>query len=368
MPWRFAPGREDPYRTWVSEVMLQQTRVEAVVPYYGRFVERWPTLRSLAQAREEDVLAAWSGLGYYARGRNLWRAAREALRRHGGLPSSARELRELPGFGPYTAGAVASIAFGEAVPAVDGNAARVLARILAVRRDGPPARRTLEAFAATLVDRERPGAWNQALMELGATVCLPRRPRCHLCPLAPRCVARERGLTAAIPARRRRAPRRRLLLALARVERDGRVLLERRPGAGLFAGLWQLPGAEIGVGESPGPALGRVLARRLGAPARVGPEVGRVERELTHRVLEMRVFRCDIASDPCPGRRGRLRWAGPGEVSRLGLPTAMREAMHASEGWDGEGPGAEAGGGVAGRGKSEARRGRGPLTSRASTV
>ncbi|HEY6004891.1 MAG TPA: A/G-specific adenine glycosylase, partial [Anaeromyxobacter sp.] len=192
LPWRFPQRAADPYRVWLAEVMLQQTRVATVIPYYERFLERFPTLEALAAAREDDVLALWGGLGYYARGRNLAAAAREAMARHGGLPASLEALRALPGFGPYTAGAVASIAFAIPAAAVDGNVARVLARLEAVRGDpsGKRFRARIDALARELVDRERPGDLNQALMELGATLCSRRAPACRRCPMAPLCAAR----------------------------------------------------------------------------------------------------------------------------------------------------------------------------------
>lgn len=332
-PWRFPQHGADPYRVWLSEVMLQQTRTESVLPYYRRFVERWPTLEALAAARDADVLAAWSGLGYYARCRNLLAAAREALAGHGGLPASLEALRELPGFGPYTAGAVASIAFAVPAPAVDGNAARVLARLFGVEGEAGPARnRRLEQLAWALVSRKRPGDLNQSLMELGATVCRPRAPRCPVCPVAASCAARRSGRLDAIPARSRRAPREALTLAFARVERSGSVLLERRPDRGLFGGLWALPGVEVADGDDPRRALRRELRRRLGAAPRVGEEIAAVERVLTHRDLVLRVYRCGLARDPCKGGSEGLAWARPEDLGGLGMATAMRRALEASDG------------------------------------
>jgi A/G-specific adenine glycosylase len=189
LPWRFPQHGADPYRVWLAEVMLQQTQVRAAIPYYARFLARYPSLEALAAAREEDVLALWSGLGYYARGRNLLAAARVAVARHGGLPASLDALRALPGFGPYTAGAVASIAFAIPAAAVDGNVTRVLARLFLVEGDpaDAPVRARLSELAGALVDPARPGDLNQALMDLGATVCTARNPRCPGCPLARMC-------------------------------------------------------------------------------------------------------------------------------------------------------------------------------------
>jgi A/G-specific adenine glycosylase len=201
LPWR---GESDPYRIWVSEVMLQQTRVETVIPYYKRWLQRFPSMEALAAAREEDVLLAWQGLGYYSRARRLLGAARIIRERHGGrLPRAAEELRRLPGVGEYTAGAVASMAFGESVPAVDGNARRVLARLYDLPDPRPG---ELRELAGALVDPHRPGDSNQALMELGATVCLPRSPLCPSCPVEELCMAKARGTVGERPPRRARRP------------------------------------------------------------------------------------------------------------------------------------------------------------------
>jgi len=340
MPWRQAPGAADPYQVWVSEVMLQQTRVATATPYYRRFLCRWPTLESLARAREEDVLAAFSGLGYYARGRNLLRAARLALASHGGLPASYPALLELPGFGPYTAGAVASIAFGIPEAAVDGNAARVLARLFGLggALSAPGRRRRLQALARGLLTPERPGDLNQSVMELGATLCLPRGPRCGRCPLAEWCRAFRSGRTGSIPPPRPKRKPATLRLALARVERGGRLLLWRRPAPGLFGGLWQLPGVEVAGERGARLRLRNALRTRLGLRCRVGRGEAELVRALTHRRLVLQVFRCDLTAGSGLRVGTDLRWAGPEELTRLSLPTAMRRAIEASAG-AGKGPG-----------------------------
>jgi A/G-specific adenine glycosylase len=327
LPWRAPQGGADPYRVWLAEVMLQQTQVATVVPYFERFVARFPTLAALAEAEEDEVLALWSGLGYYARGRNLLRAARETRTRHGGLPASVEALRALPGFGPYTAGAVASIAFAIPAPAVDGNVARVLARIFAV--EGAPAspifRRRVEALAAELVHPRRPGDLNQALMELGATVCA-RQPDCGRCPVAPVCAARAHGRAAELPAPRRRPTRRALVLACAIVRENGRVLLARRPAEGLFGGLWAPPSAEVAEGEDAAGAIGGALRRDHGLRCAVGPELCACERTLTHRTLTLRAFRCTPVR-PAPQRCGGLSWVAEGALGAWGLPAAVRALL-----------------------------------------
>jgi A/G-specific adenine glycosylase len=327
LPWRFPQGAADPYRVWLAEVMLQQTRVAAAIPYYERFVARFPTIEALAAAPEDEVLALWSGLGYYARGRNLAAAAREATVRHGGLPASLAALRALPGFGPYTAGAVASIAFGIPAAAVDGNAARVLARLEAVR--GDPSRRRfrsrIEGLAQDLVDPRRPGDLNQALMELGATACSRRAPACARCPVAPLCAARARGIAADVPAPRRRPERRALSMACAMVRRNGSLLLARRPASGLFGGLWGPPSVELGPGEDARAVLGRTLRERLGGAWRVGDEVSACERVLTHRTLTLRAFSCKPRGRIAAS--GELRWAPAARLAGFGLPTAFLELL-----------------------------------------
>lgn len=326
LPWRFPAGTADPYRVWISEVMLQQTQVGAVVPYYLRFVERFPTLEALAAASEEDVLESWSGLGYYARGRRLHAAAREMLSRHGGVPASRAALAALPGFGPYTVGAVASIAFGLEEPCVDGNVARVLARLFCVEGapEAPATRERLWAFAGELVRGVRPGDLNQALMDLGATACVKPVPRCELCPLAGCCAARSAGRERELPpARSRRAPRR-VEMVCAVVESRGRLLLARRPGDGLFGGLWELPSAEVPPSEDPRAALASSLAER-GLRVAIGERLARVERALTHRRLALTAFRASAVR--LPRTRDDLRLTR--DLDGLALSTASRALLAA---------------------------------------
>ena len=286
LPWR---RTRDPYAIWVSETMLQQTRVETVLPYYARFLASFPDVLTLAEAREERVLALWSGLGYYRRARMLHAAAKVVVKEHGGvLPATEAELRELPGVGAYTAGAVASIAFGRRAALVDGNVSRVLARVFAIDEDVKGAAGSARVWAeaerlvAGLSARDgTPGDWNQALMELGATVCAPRAPSCAACPVAELCEARRRGLVEVLPrtpARKEPRAERRVAIALARA---GEVLLARRRPELRFGGLWEVPAADV---------RDRVeLARRLGADARELRPVGSVEHVLSHRRLMVEV-------------------------------------------------------------------------------
>ena len=237
LPWR---ATDDPYAVWVSEVMLQQTRVETVVPYYERWLDRFPTVEALADADLDDVLREWQGLGYYSRARNLHKAAAMVREQAGAFPTDYTSLRTLPGIGEYTAGAVASIAFGERVPAVDGNVRRVVARLY----DLPdPTTRDIRERVEPLIPDERPGDFNQALMELGATVCSPRSPDCHRCPVRRWCEAQARGVQEERPRPRRRTPIPEETEETAVLVRpDGRALLVRRPEDGLLGGMWEFPG------------------------------------------------------------------------------------------------------------------------------
>jgi A/G-specific adenine glycosylase len=285
LPWR---GTRDPYRILVSEVMLQQTRAETVIPYFERFLGRFPTRRALARAPIEEVLAQWSGLGYYGRARRLHAAVRALEAAGRDFPRTAAELEELPGIGPYTAAAVASIAFDEAVPVLDGNAIRVLARRTGYADDPRTAagRRHLLAAGAELIDSTRPGDSNQALMELGATLCSPRAPRCNACPLTTSCVAAGEGDPERYPAAaRRRATERRELLA-AVVERDGRFLVCRRPEeSSLLAGTWEIPWAPRGEDA----VMLDELGRKYGGRWSLGPVVGSVRHTITYRILDVEV-------------------------------------------------------------------------------
>ncbi len=306
--------------------MLQQTRVETVVPYYRRWLGRFPDMARLADAPADDVLKQWEGLGYYGRARNLHRAALLVRERHGGeLPSDPEALRALPGFGEYTVGAVASIAFGHRLPAVDGNVRRVLARVF---DQATPAPAWLRRTAAALVPAERPGDYNQALMELGATVCLPRSPRCDACPLATLCLARTRGTVAGRPARRRRAPVPSVELATAVVgDEDGRLLLVRAPEGGLLGGLWGFPAAERAAGEAPAEAAARAAAATgVRVAAAGGAEIGRVRHQFSHFKATYRAFRFPSpAAVAAPEPGVQAQWVTPAELRALALPVAQRK-------------------------------------------
>lgn len=284
LPWR---TDRTPYRVLVSEVMLQQTRAQTVAPYYTRWMRRFPGWDALADASRDEVLLAWKGLGYYARATNLHRTAVQVRERHGGrLPSDPDALRTLPGVGEYTAGAVASIAFGARVPAVDGNVRRVLARLLDAPR---PSASQLRAEAGRLLDPERPGDFNEALMELGATVCVPRAPRCDRCPVAEFCRSHAAGTTAERPAPHPKRPLRHVAYAVAvALDEDGRTVVVRRPERGLLAGMWEFPSVEVASGS----AAGSASWSASGSAAEVEADVEAAARERLAALGVARILAC----------------------------------------------------------------------------
>jgi A/G-specific adenine glycosylase len=323
LPWR---RTSDPYRVWVSEVMLQQTQADRVVGYYERFVAAFPTVEALAAAPIDDVLKLWEGLGYYARARALHAAARAVARDlHGRLPRRAAELRSLPGFGPYTAAAVASIAFGETVAALDTNVLRVLARVACV--DGPTsrgaARARLERIAARLIDPERPGDFNQAMMELGAMVCRPRAPRCLLCPVAADCSARASGDPERWPEPATSAARPDVHAACGVVRRRGRLLVVRRPERGLLGGLWEFPGGRLADDETPERACERGVLEKTGVRAEVVRPLAVVGHTFSHFRVTLHAFECrDLG-----GRATAGHWATIDEIDALALTRTARAIL-----------------------------------------
>ena len=314
MPWRASPS---PYHVLLSEFMLQQTRVETVIPYFERFVERWPSLHDLAAASEDDVLGAWAGLGYYRRARFLHRAARAASEA-GGLPSDPAELRKLPGVGAYTAGAIASIAWGVPTPLVDGNVERVLARLHNSDEVGSttPGRKWFWARAAELVHQQRPGAMNQALMELGATLCTPRKPACEQCPWRWACQGQHRAEQLPVKAPKKRPQPIREVAGVVRLQ--DRWLLGKRP-PGLLGGLWEPPRAPLLEGESIGAAAVRAVCEATSLQGTAGRSLGVVTHVFTHRRLTLDLVEVVAEGVPTAGTYEEVAWSLPGEqpVSRL---------------------------------------------------
>ena len=333
LPWRTRGAeRPDPYRVWLSEIMLQQTTVATVGPYFRTFTARWPRVEDLAAASLDEVLAAWAGLGYYARARNLHACAKTIVTDHGGdFPRTQAGLRELPGIGPYTAAAIAAIAFGRRASVIDGNVERVIARLFAVETPLPAAKAELRDLAAGLLPEEALerfpyGDYAQAMMDLGATVCLPRRPRCAVCPLSKACAAHAAGLAEDLP---RQAPKRarptRRGVAFSVVRPDGALLLRRRPERGLLGGMMELPSTDWR--EAPWAGSEALAQAPLAAEWTELP--GLVRHTFTHFHLELQVWAGSVS-----GTRASEtgRWIRPEDLDALALPTLMRKAIrHALE-------------------------------------
>jgi len=326
LPWRARRGgRTDPYRVWLSEIMLQQTTVKAVAPYYARFLSRWPTVDALAAASLDDVLRVWAGLGYYARARNLHACAKAIVERHSGhFPEDLDALRALPGIGDYTAAAVSAIAFDLPAVPVDGNVERVVSRLFAVEQALPAAKPVIKELAASLLPARRAGDFAQALMDLGATICSPKRPACVLCPWNDSCLANERGDQETLP---RKAPKREGRLrrgaAFVALRVDGRVLLRRRPDKGLLASMMEVPGTEWAHDYDE--RFARRSAPRLGAKMQWRRLHGVVRHVFTHFPLEVAVFAAQVPRATAAPKGAR--WVSIHELRDEALPNVMRKVL-----------------------------------------
>lgn len=325
LPWRRREG--EAYAQWVAEIMLQQTRVETVVPYYLRFLSAFSTVSALAEADEERVLKHWEGLGYYRRVLYLHRAAKQLAAAGAEVPHTAVELRALPGIGEYTAAAIASIAGGEAVAAVDGNVARVIARLIGLRADvlSSTGKRKVQAVADALLSRRRSGDFNQAWMDLGSLVCTPRGPNCGCCPLARQCSARAGGLVHELPRRGTERVRKIPLIRCVAVyvRRKDRVLVRRRPPGGLWSGLWEFPNKEVVKGQMERFVLESLL-KKLGGGIEGTQRLGCVTHQLTHRRMRFTVFCGTGRSTGSPQGESLYRWVTEAELSGLAMATVQR--------------------------------------------
>ncbi len=320
LPWRDHP---DPYAVWVSEIMLQQTRVETVIPYFQKWMQRFPTIKALARADEQDVLNAWEGLGYYSRARNLHKAAKIVAEKNDGeLPQDLDQLRALPGIGRYTVGAIASMAFGMDEPTLDGNLRRVFARLFDVTEpaDSPAGEKLLWGLAAKHLPKGQAGDYNQALMDLGATICLPRNPRCLLCPLMTICKARIAGTQEERPVLKPKKETPHYVHAAGIVRRNGRVLLAKRPSKGLLGGMWEFPNGRV-EGD---PALGLVNALKTGYRLKVRRReaLGTVRHGYTHFSVTVYAFRCEPLSVP---KGESLRWVRVSELDEYPMGKIDRQ-------------------------------------------
>lgn len=335
LPWR---GSRDPYQICLSEIMLQQTRIAAVEPYYARFLERFPTVQALAAAPLDEVLKAWEGLGYYARARNLHRLAQTLVNeQQGQFPATAEALQQLPGIGRYTAAAIASIAFNQRAAVLDGNVIRVLARLTDLSADvtQPATLEQLWQLAEALLPAERPGDYNQALMDLGRLVCTPRRPDCLTCPLAAHCLAYQHGTTAQRPVKKARAPLTHVRAAGAVLRDEGeRVLLVQRPPKGLLGGLWTLPGGLCEPEESLPAGLQRHVRADLGLEIDVAGQMAVATQTLTHLQLTLRAFACEIrAGKPRALGVAAYNWVTLVEAQHFSLGKADREVLEKLACW-----------------------------------
>ncbi|HRK33914.1 MAG TPA: A/G-specific adenine glycosylase [Candidatus Hydrogenedentes bacterium] len=326
LPWR---RTRDPYAIWLSEILLQQTRVDQGLPYYERFVETFPTVEALAAANEDRVLKAWEGLGYYSRARNLHKAAKVVVHeRRGEFPQSAEAWQELPGVGRYTAGAIASIAFEERAPVLDGNVIRVLSRLYDIEEstDDVRVRNHLWQLMDALVPAKHPGDFNQAMMELGARICTPKSPACATCPVAIHCAARAKGVQEIRPVRKTKQPTPRHEMVAAAICVDGRYLLLKRRAAGLLGGMWELPVGRVNSGETHTGALARTVGEQLGVKTKVRGSLATVQHAYTHFKVTVTVYACDIVEGvPAVVEHDELRWVARSEFKRYALPKVVHK-------------------------------------------
>ena len=329
LPWR---NTGDPYRIWISEVMLQQTQVETVLPYYKRFLQTFPNLKSLANAELSQVLKMWEGMGYYARARNLLKAAQVIVKENKGrMPSSCDELVKIPGIGPYTAAAVASIAFNENVPVVDGNVARVLSRVL--RMEEPPSKNKskLAAAAKMLLPQGQSGDFNQAMMELGALICVPQNPKCAKCPVSVLCKAyQEMADPSVLPVitPKKETPHYDVVVGI--IWHKGRIFIDQRPENGLLGGLWEFPGGKQEDGETLEECLAREIREELGIRVKVKKHFLTVRHAYTHFKITLHSFQCKLLKGtPKPQKAIDWKWVRPQEMTSYAFPKANKRILEA---------------------------------------
>lgn len=328
MPWR---RTRDPYAIWISEIMLQQTRVTAVTPYYLRFLERFGAVEVLARARLDTVLKFWEGLGYYTRARNLHKAARKIVRDFNGkLPNTAEELQTLPGVGRYTAGAVASIAFGLDEPVLDGNVTRVLCREFRISEapKDEAVQQTLWRLARRLIPPGEAGDFNQAMMELGATICLPRNPRCDECPIRPLCRAYRYNEQAKLPRKADKKPLPHHTIVAGVIRRGARILIDRRKPEGLLGGLWEFPGGKVEPGETLPAALRREVREEIGIEIAVGQEIAVVQHAYSHFRITLHAFECECKRGTArPIQCDDVKWVTVKQLSQFAFPKANHRIL-----------------------------------------
>lgn len=329
LPWR---QTRDPYAIWISEIMLQQTQVKTVIPYYQRWMAEFPTIADLAAADQQQVLKVWQGLGYYARARNLHQAAQEIMRSHQGqFPKTIEAVMALPGIGQTTAGGILSAAYNQPVPILDGNVKRVLARLLALEIPPNKALKALWQVSADLLDAENPRDFNQALMDLGATICTPKNPACLLCPWRTHCLAFKLNMQTELPASESRAPLPRKAIGVAVIwNEQGQILIDRRPQNGLLGGLWEFPGGKIEPGETIEACIQREIKEELGIEIEVGDHLITIDHTYSHFHVTLNVHHCrHVSGEPQPIECDEVRWVTIDELAEYPFPKANVQIIDA---------------------------------------
>ena len=333
MPWRETPS---PYRTWISEMMLQQTQVDTVIPYFGRFIKRFPTVEALATAPLDDVLKQWEGLGYYSRARNLHKAAQQVVAVHAGvLPTTYTELQTLPGIGPYAAAAIASIAYAVPVPVVDGNVLRVFARFWGLETDIRLPRIRQEIFDRLMpvIATQTPSMFNQAIMELGALVCTPKKPQCARCPLQPHCVAYATDQTETLPVKAKAKPVPHYVIGVGLVRYQGQILIAKRKESGMLGGLWELPGGKQHADESIDATVAREILEETGLSVTVVKPLCVIKHAYTHFKITMHTYLCEAPHDGAVANSStEVRWVSPDDLKKYAFPTATYKVFGAIDG------------------------------------
>lgn len=327
LPWR--SNSPDPYAVWISEIMLQQTQVITVIPYFNRFITALPTVETLATASEHTVLKLWEGLGYYSRARNMHASAKRV--HASGWPKTYKDLQALPGLGFYTAAAVASIAFGEPVPVVDGNVIRVMTRLMADKTDSTTARMKQQLFAnlQPVIQHYPPAVFNQAIMELGAMICHPKQPKCDQCPLQPHCLANQHNLTTTIPNRPRKAPVPHYTVGVGVIIRNQQMLIGKRKSTQMLGGLWEFPGGKQHPSESITETVCREIKEETGLTVTCHTCITVVKHAYTHFKITVHAYQChcDDNADPIPYTTDELRWVRHNELSDYPFPTASKKII-----------------------------------------
>ncbi len=332
LPWRL---QGNPYRIFVVEVMLQQTQIKTVIPYYKRWLKVFPNIKVLAQAPLDQVLKLWEGLGYYTRARNLHKAAQIIVEKfEGKIPSDLTSLQSLPGIGRYTAGAIASIAFQKPVSLVDGNVARVLARIFNLKKDisKPDTQKILYGLAETLVSEKEPGNFNQALMELGSLVCIPEIPKCSICPVQALCLAYQKGDPSKLPIKSKGVQVKEIDMVVGMLTKNGKILVRRRPERGIWGGLWEIPGTVRAASQTPEEALKEEFKETLGVAIKIQKKVQPIKHQFTHRKALIHPFHCEIIRNGnIKSKRTNIRWATVKELKKLSFSVPHQKILAQSD-------------------------------------